>query len=246
MTTAKSQWISIVLHVCSIALIIAIGARPRNPRPPDANPIVELRLAPPKSVKTGPQLAGGSNQTALAPKHGAPPRSAHRVFIPPSFARDPKLAIPVSVDFDSPKFQIELSQIGDPLSAAKQGMFGQHGANGIGDRGCCQGIGEEREGRPGIAVGRAGHEITQPRLMYEVDPEFSEEARKAKYQGVVVLAIEIDADGKPGNVRVIQGLGLGLDERAIAAVLQWRFRPGLQDGKPVVTAATVQVNFRLL
>ncbi len=168
------------------------------------------------------------------------------MFIPPSFSKDPKLAMPVSVDFDSSTFQIESSQIGDPLSAAKEGMFGQHGANGIGDRGCCQGIGEAVQGRPGIAASRPGHEITQPRLVYEVDPEFSEEARKAKYQGVVVLAIEIGVDGKPDNVRVIHGLGLGLDERAIAAVLQWRFRPGMQDGKPVATAATVQVNFRLL
>jgi len=141
---------------------------------------------------------------------------------------------------------MELSQIGDPLSAVRDGMLGQHGFNGIGDRGCCRGIGEGVKGPPGIAVGRPGHEVTQARLVYKVDPEFSEEARKAKYQGVVVLAIEIGTDGRASNVRVIQGLGMGLDERAIAAVIQWRFRPGLEDGKPVVTAATVQVNFRLL
>jgi TonB family protein len=79
-----------------------------------------------------------------------------------------------------------------------------------------------------------------------VEPEFSEAARKAKYQGVVVLAIEVDASGHPRNLRVLEQLGLGLDEKAIEAVSQWRFRPGYQDGRPVVTSATVQVSFRLM
>ncbi len=82
--------------------------------------------------------------------------------------------------------------------------------------------------------------------MYKVEPEFSEEARKAKHQGVVVLSIEVDARGNVRNVRVQQSLGLGLDEKAIEAVSRWRFRPGLFDGKPVATEATVQVNFQLL
>ena len=79
-----------------------------------------------------------------------------------------------------------------------------------------------------------------------MDPEFSEEARQAKYQGMVLLAIEVDASGHPANIRVLQGLGMGLDEKAIQAVSQWRFRPGLQNGKPVATPATIQVIFRLL
>jgi TonB family protein len=79
-----------------------------------------------------------------------------------------------------------------------------------------------------------------------VEPEFSEEARKAKYQGVVVLSIEVDAGGNVRNVRVQRALGLGLDEKAIEAVSRWRFRPGLFDGKPVTTEATVQVTFQLL
>jgi len=79
-----------------------------------------------------------------------------------------------------------------------------------------------------------------------VDPEFSEEARKAKYQSTVLVAIEIDTSGHPANLRILQGLGMGLDEKAIEAVSQWPFRPGLQDGKPTVTRATVQVTFRLL
>ena len=87
---------------------------------------------------------------------------------------------------------------------------------------------------------------SRPELIYKVEPEFSEEARKAKYQGVVVLAIQVDTSGRVRNPRVLQHLGLGLDERAIEAVSQWRFRPGRQDGKAVPTEALVQVTFQLL
>ncbi len=93
---------------------------------------------------------------------------------------------------------------------------------------------------------RRGRGVTPPQLLYKVEPEFSEDARKAKYQGVVVLSIEVDASGTVRNVRVRQSLGLGLDEKAIEAVSRWRFRPGLFDGMPVVTEATVQVTFQLL
>jgi TonB family protein len=79
-----------------------------------------------------------------------------------------------------------------------------------------------------------------------VDPEFSEEARKAKYQGTVVLTIEVGADGKPHGIRIVSGLGLGLDEKAIEAVSQWKFKPAMRNGRPVPAPATIEVNFRLL
>jgi protein TonB len=63
---------------------------------------------------------------------------------------------------------------------------------------------------------------------------------------VVILSIEVDTTGHARGFRVLQSPGLGLDQKAIDAVTKWRFRPGSQDGKPVVTAATIQVNFRLL
>jgi TonB family protein len=88
--------------------------------------------------------------------------------------------------------------------------------------------------------------MTPPRLLYRVEPEFSEEARKAKYQGVVVLYIDIDTKGRARNIRVARQLGLGLDEKAVEAVSEWRFRPAYLDGKPVVASAVVEVNFHLL
>jgi TonB family protein len=78
-----------------------------------------------------------------------------------------------------------------------------------------------------------------------VEPEYSEEARKAKYQGTVILYVEISPGGRAVNPRVVRSLGLGLDEKAIEAVRKWEFRPGYKDGKAVTVVATIEVNFRL-
>jgi TonB family protein len=83
-------------------------------------------------------------------------------------------------------------------------------------------------------------------LVSKVEPEYSEEARKAKYSGEVLLSIVVDASGVPRDIHVIRPLGLGLDEKAIEAVMKWRFRPGLKGGRAVATQAQVIVNFRLL
>jgi TonB family protein len=87
---------------------------------------------------------------------------------------------------------------------------------------------------------------TAPRLIFKKNAEYSEEARKAKYQGTVLLEAEVDASGKVVDIGVVRGLGLGLDERAIEAVQEWRFKPAEKDGKPVSVKTEVEVNFRLL
>lgn len=88
--------------------------------------------------------------------------------------------------------------------------------------------------------------ITPPRLMRKVEPEYSEEARKAKWQGSVLLGIEVDAAGQVSDTRVMRGLGMGLDQKAVEAVRQWRFKPGMKNGAPVNVNVQVEVNFRLL
>jgi TonB family protein len=95
-------------------------------------------------------------------------------------------------------------------------------------------------------VYRVGSGVTAPRLLFKVEPEYSEEARAAKYQGTVLLFIVVQPDGRAAEIRVQRSLGLGLDEKAIEAVQQWRFTPGTKDGIPVPVAATIEVNFRLM
>jgi TonB family protein len=108
------------------------------------------------------------------------------------------------------------------------------------------GFGPGEGGGVGGGVFRVGGGVTAPSLLHKIEPEYSEEARKAKYQGTVLLYIEVDGNGKATNIKVARSLGLGLDEKAIEAVKQWKFKPGYKDGKPVTVAATIEVNFRLL
>jgi TonB family protein len=97
---------------------------------------------------------------------------------------------------------------------------------------------------PGVF--RIGGEVTAPSVLFKVEPKYSKQALKAKLDGTVVLYVEVGPDGQPHNMRVVRSLGMGLDEKAIDAVEQWKFRPGYKGGKPVTVAATIEVNFRLL
>ncbi len=90
-----------------------------------------------------------------------------------------------------------------------------------------------------------GGGVSSPRVVYSPEPEYSEEARKAKYQGTVVLHLIIGSDGRPRDIRIQRSLGLGLDEKAIETVRTWRFEPAKKDGQPVAVAINVEVNFNL-
>ena len=93
-------------------------------------------------------------------------------------------------------------------------------------------------------VYRSGRDVTLPVLVHRTNPGYTEQARAAKYQGTVLLSVEIDPAGIPTNIKVRRGLGLGLNEKAIEAVKQWRFKPGEKDGTAVPVQTTVEVTFR--
>ena len=146
---------------------------------------------------------------------------------------------------------MDFARLGDPLGRdgpasngpGKHGGIGGGSKGGVGDRNG-PGYGDE-DGGGFPAMGFTGS-VTAPTVLYKVEPEFSEEARKAKYQGTVLLTIEVGEDGQPQRLRILRGLGLGLDEKAIEAVSRWKFKPARRNGRPVRAAATIEVNFRLL
>jgi TonB family protein len=89
--------------------------------------------------------------------------------------------------------------------------------------------------------------VGYPNCLYCPEPQYSQEARDAKFQGIVVLQVIIQPDGHGTNIQVVKKAGLGLDERALEAVRSWTFKPALgPDGKPVATVTDIEVNFRLL
>jgi bla regulator protein blaR1 len=90
-----------------------------------------------------------------------------------------------------------------------------------------------------------GGDVSAPKLIYAPDPEFTDKARKAKYQGVCVLSLIVDAQGKPKEIKVVRHLEMGLDQKAIEAVRQYKFTPALLHGKPVAVDVHIEVNFRI-
>jgi TonB family protein len=96
-----------------------------------------------------------------------------------------------------------------------------------------------------LLLSAADQGASPPVLLYKAEPEYPEEARKARYQGTVVLYVEVDTSGRPANVRVLRSIGLGLDEKALQAVKRWRFKPAMKDGVPVAVSSKIEITFRL-
>jgi len=167
----------------------------------------------------------------------------------PKRVMDPTLIGPPDLQLPNNNMQVW----GDPLAKLGPPSNGPGSGGGIGSGkgggiGSCEGagFGAGKGGGMGGGVYRVGGGVTAPAVLYKIDPEYSEEARKAKYSGTVVLYIQVDESGHATHMRVVKGIGLGLDEKALEAVNKWRFKPGLKDGKPVVVEAHIEVNFRLL
>jgi TonB family protein len=91
-----------------------------------------------------------------------------------------------------------------------------------------------------------GGGVTAPSLLFKVEPEYSEEARSAKLLGTVLLKLVVDTDGLAKNIQVLKSQGMGLDEQAVIAITQWKFKPGTKDGAPIPVQAQIEINFKLL
>ena len=124
------------------------------------------------------------------------------------------------------------------------GGIGSGNGGGVGS-GSGPGVGPGHGGGIGGGVFRVGGGVSAPKALDTPDPEYSEEARKAKYQGTCVLWLIVGPDGKPRDIKVARALGMGLDQKAIEAVRNWKFEPAMKDGKPVAVQINVEVNFRL-
>ncbi len=200
---------------------------------------------------------GGDHDKMAAPKGVLPKQSMEQITPPavvvrndhPRLAVEPTVVVPPQVKLA----QASMPNLGDPSAAiplppsngtGSGGGIGSGSGGGVGV-GSGPGVGEGRGGGIGGGVFRVGGGVSAPRAVYSPDPEYSEEARKAKYQGTCVLWLVIGPDGRPRDIRVARSLGLGLDEKAIEAVRNWKFEPALKDGRPVAVQINVEVDFRL-
>jgi protein TonB len=238
-----------VVIILLVALFIASQVNVITPAKKDVAAIVAAPPPPPIAPKLE-QIGGGGGQHDLAPvSKGRLPDLAQKQLIPPKAppTEAPKLAIvpTVVVQKDLNLANNDMPNLGAPNSTIRGVSLGSGTGTGIGS-GNGSGIGPGSGGNTGGGVMHIGGGVSKPIVLYQVEPEFSEEARKAKFSGNVEVYLWVDPDGKPSHIRVVRGVGMGLDEKAVEAVRQYRFKPAMKDGKPVQVDLYVDVNFQIL
>jgi len=252
--------LSFALHVVALSLMVASGWWMVENRAGVRRTVAELipsdaYLLPPAAGEAHGGGGGGDGDQMKA-WHGSAPRFASEQLTPPAVIvrnEDPKLPAQPTVVGPPDLILRQSAHAGDPMAAilappsngtGSGGGIGSGHGGGVGG-GEGPGVGDGRGGGIGGGILHLGGGVLAPRAIYAPDPEFSEEARKAKYQGSVVLSAIIGPDGRPRNLRVMRSLGMGLDEKATEAVSQWRFEPARKDGQPVAVEVNIEVAFRL-
>ncbi len=202
---------------------------------------------------------GGDHDPLPAPKGRLPKVALQQITPPaiimrnekPKLAVEPTVVIPPQVhvaDNHMPNLGTSTSTVmpAAPPSngTGSGGGIGSGSGGGVGV-GHGPGVGAGSGGGIGGGVYKVGGGISAPQAISAPDPDYTEEARRAKKQGTCVLWLIVDAAGHPRDIKVVRGLGLGLDAKALEAVQQWRFQPALKDGKPVDVQISVEVEFHL-
>jgi periplasmic protein TonB len=261
---SRAQGISIAVHAAvAILILVPIFHHIVQQQTVSANlNIVDispyLSKLPAGKDKAGGGGGGGEHQQA-PPTQGKIPRFAMTRLTPPlltppheaKLQAEPTLLGPPDLKIPSPNDP----NFGDPLSGLLSASAGPGGGGGIGSgegggigSGSGGGLGPGSGGGTGGGAFRPGTGgVGYPSCMYCPEPQYSEDARKAKYQGTVVLQVIIQPDGHATNIEIVKGPGLGLEEKAIEAVRTWRFKAALgPNGKPVATITNLEITFRLL
>ena len=258
--TSTPRIISFLTHGAIIgALLFAATQRPsplRNPIPRD-NEFPPIFSAPPHlmDILRGHNPNGGNGSGTghdlLPPTQGnLPPRSSIQLLKPTiPEARNHELPIPPTIlDPSAPRILTAVDEIGLPWMPDRNDSSGRGKGNTIGD-GPDDSIGSS----PGSDVGVGGPRgpyrpgLSQPVCVYCPDPQYTDEARKAKVQGTVTLKVLVGADGRATQVRFVSGVGLGLDERALETVRGWKFAPARDAAHRAVPVwLTIEVVFRLI
>lgn len=257
------QWMSVALHAAIVGVLMIPAAVP-NLLVPTTTSVTMLTPTAPLLLPHGADRAaggggGGGMRTPTPPSKGIPPRGADRQLLPPmveakNLAPDlivePTLVAPALANLP----QFSFLTIGDPNGVAGPPSAGPGSGGGIGP-GKGPGVGRGRG--PGFDEGEGGNAgggpyvygidggITSPVLVTQAMPDYSEDGRKGRIQGTVELLAVVNADGSVTLDRVTKSLGYGLDQKAIEAVMKWKFRPGTKDGKPVAVRMSIAVNFTI-
>jgi TonB family protein len=245
--SSKTNLVSVGIHILAVVLLIIISQlKPVQRLVANVTP---LFAPPPPQVVQKPKGGGGGGAKQPLLRKDQLPKPVPRAFTPPTVVDHvSSIQSPVFLNADVPDTSVAM---GAPTGlgafmggAGAGGGIGNGYGGGIGN-GKGNGVGDGSGGGTGGGM-RIGNGVSPPKPIFTPEPEYSEEARKAKFQGTVLLAIVVDETGKATQIKVSRPLGLGLDEKAIEAVKKWKFEPGKYNGKAVAVQATVEVSFRLL
>jgi len=260
------SWLnSLLVHLVAIAIILLPFLVVHIARPPkthakseiiDISPYLAQLEASGKKAGGG---GGGGDRSPLPASRGAVPRFAKTQLAPPlAVIRNPHPILQVEPtllgppDLKLPQMASNSTLWGDPQGVIGPPSNGPGTGGGIGDgegtgigSGKGGGLGPGEGGGVGGGVYSVGGNVSAPIPIYKPEPAYSEEARKAKYQGTVVLWIVVDAHGNVTDCNVVKPLGLGLDEKAKEAVRTWKFKPAMRNSVPVPVRVIVEVSFRL-
>jgi periplasmic protein TonB len=255
---------STIFHIALIGLIIAGTLMVRHGVNAQPLPKATVTLLDPNEIPALPASktaagggGGGGDRDVLQATKGKLPKLSMQQITPPVVVvrnETPKLAVEPTVVVP-PEIKLasnNMPNLGDPMSKALLPSNGTGAGGGIGSglgggigSGKGPGVGPGEGGGIGGGIFHVGGGVSPPRAIYSPEPEFSEEARKAKYQGVCTLGLVVGIDGRATNIRVLSSLGMGLDEKAIEAVKNWKFEPAMKDGHPVPVEIALEVDFHL-
>ncbi|HKD86036.1 MAG TPA: energy transducer TonB [Terriglobales bacterium] len=249
----SSFMVSAVLHLVLGGIVLAAGiwiARHRQEVTQQVMYLIRTDQPLPYDGKGG---GGGGNHDVMPASKGDLAMASDEPVAPPVIVlrkENPKLKAQQAVvrppDIKMPQ------NVGDPLAAifppsngaGANGGIGSGAGGGIGS-GFGPGVGPGYGGGMGGGIYRVGGGVSPPLATYTPDPDYTEEARKSKHQGTVILWIVVGPDGRVWDIKLRRSLGMGLDEKAAEAVRKWRFQPGMKDGHPVAVQVNVEVNFRM-
>jgi periplasmic protein TonB len=239
---------AIVIYGLLILLIAFLIAKKVQFAAPAKTTLVTELTVPPQAPPKANAMGGGGGQRGPTPvTKGTPPKFADTQIVPPNKPPlvEPKIHVEPTIEVQQNiKMASSIPQIGVANSPLVGMSLGNGNGTGLG-AGNGSGLGPGSGGNTGGGPRRVGGGVSAPEVIYKTDPEFSEEARKAKVAGNVLVALWVGTDGLPTHVRVLRGIGMGLDEKAIESVKQWKFKPGMENGKPVVTEVDIEVNFQI-
>ena len=248
--TKKSVAMSVAFYVALILLLwVLIRNHVQITAPLHKEVVLTDVKLPPKIPPAKASIGGGGGAHDNAPvTQGHLPKLAQQQIVPPKAPPTipPKLAVAptVVVQPDLKMADNTMPNMGNPTSNLKGFSLGNGSGGGIGS-GNGNGIGPGSGGNTGGGVYHVGGGVSEPKLIHSVDPEFSEEARKAKFSGNVDVYLIIDEAGNPTHVRCARDIGMGLCDKAVEAVRQYKIKPSMKDGKPVKVDMYVDVNFQI-